>query len=409
MPFLCMNLLLFVLFLGAFPESFEHAISARCTARARVFAKPAADAVVIGIVEPGNAFPIYDVLRHQPCPGGYFLQIAPEHYVCSSFFIPWSGFPVRRSLVLKNPFEDTTWRWRKTTRETQVFTMSGRTARPTLRLPENSLFLLRRSWLRADDGRWMLITGLGWAVPGADLEPALISRFRGRELLSDNDLLWALVAGRTRIPVQENTKVQVLPDRTWVRLQRTPVLADAPIPDCFPLEDGGCIDAKFVHAIAVAPTPKEITGDERWIEVNIANQTLTAYQGHRPVYFTLVSTGRRGTDTVPGNYCIHYKRAWQDINKKEGKNYIYYYESIPYIQFYRGVFAFHPSVWHDAYGSPHSRGCIEMSLADAAFLYFWTLPQVPDGYLAIAPTNGRSCTRVRIVDTYRRPWVFSSP
>lgn len=400
--------LFFLVFLGSFPDSFEHALSARCTARARVFARPVPDAAVVGIVEAGHDFPIYAELPDSPCPGGHFLQIEKDHFACSANFRPWAGFPVRRSLVPEEPFQDSTWRWRKTTRETDVFTISGGGVRKLLRIPENSLLLSRRSWMRGEDGRWMLVTGLGWAVFASDLEPAIVSRFRGRRLSGDADGLWALAAGRRRIPVR-GAPVAYVQDRTWVRLARNPLPASAPVPECYPLETGGCIDAKFLYAVGVSEPPSEITEDGRWIEVNIAQQTLTAYEGRRPVYFTVVSTGRRGAETVPGTYEIHYKRSWQDIDKKSGKNYIYYYESIPYVQFYRGVFAFHPSPWHDAYGSPHSQGCVELSLADAAFLYFWTKPFVPAGYLALASTRQRPGTLVRIVDAPRRPMAFSAP
>jgi hypothetical protein len=38
--------------------------------------------------------------------------------------------------------------------------------------------------------------------------------------------------------------------------------------------------------------PDVAKGSQRWIDVSIANQTLTAYEGTKPIYATLVSTGR---------------------------------------------------------------------------------------------------------------------
>ncbi len=403
MPFLFLLLLI----PGAFPDSFEHALSARCVNRARVFGEPSPSAAVVGIVEAGHDFPIHAVLPEKRCAGGYFLQIAADHFVCSSHFRPWAGFPVRRPLVQPDPFAGEIWRWRRTKQETDAFSVADGGFQRLFRLPENSLLLFRRNGIRAPDGRWMMLTGQGWAIAAGDLERAVVSRFHGRRLAGREDYRWALAAGDKRIPVRGG-EVAWVPDRTWVRLAAVSLAPGDPLPACFPLADGGCIDARYLYAVSVAPPPPGTSENEKWIEVNIAAQTLTAYEGARPVYFTVVSTGRRGTETVPGDYNIHYKRSWQNIEKKKGNKYIYYYESIPYVQFYRGVFAFHPSPWHDAYGSVHSRGCVELSLADAAFLYFWTDPVVEPGYLALAATARRLGTRVRIVDNVRRPRAFAS-
>src|SRR5262249_54265419 len=40
--------------------------------------------------------------------------------------------------------------------------------------------------------------------------------------------------------------------------------------------------------------PSFATGTRKWIDVSIRHQTLVAYLGVRPVYVTLVSTGRAG-------------------------------------------------------------------------------------------------------------------
>jgi hypothetical protein len=245
----------------------------------------------------------------------------------------------RRPLVSPDPFADASGGWRSTRGNTGLH-FSGRDLRPAVRCRENSLCFCAARGSGADVRGWMLVTGLGWAVAGSDLEPAIVSRFRGRVLSGESDFLWALAAGSLRIPVRGGIS-KTVPDRTWVHLKRTPLPPDAQIPNCFPLEDGGCIDEKFLHAIAVAQLAK-IAGEERWIEVNIADQTLTAYEGRRPVYFTMVSTGRRGADTIRGNNCIQLQAAWQDIDKKECEKLYLLLRINSICSFYRGVFAFHP-------------------------------------------------------------------
>jgi hypothetical protein len=60
--------------------------------------------------------------------------------------------------------------------------------------------------------------------------------------------------------------------------------------------------------------PSFVTGDRKWIDVSIDDQTLVAYEGRRPVFATLVSTGAGGlgdpattTATVRGTFMIYQK------------------------------------------------------------------------------------------------------
>ena len=84
---------------GPFPGSFETALSAHAAERARVFPRPDLETPVIGVVEAGNGFPIHEILRDRPCPGGVFLRIATAHWVCSAHFRPSARFPVRGPVV----------------------------------------------------------------------------------------------------------------------------------------------------------------------------------------------------------------------------------------------------------------------------------------------------------------------
>ena len=42
----------------------------------------------------------------------------------------------------------------------------------------------------------------------------------------------------------------------------------------------------------------------RWIDVDVSNQTATAYEGNTPVYTAAVTTGRPGNETPLGTYYI---------------------------------------------------------------------------------------------------------
>jgi lipoprotein-anchoring transpeptidase ErfK/SrfK len=122
------------------------------------------------------------------------------------------------------------------------------------------------------------------------------------------------------------------------------------------------------------------------LDVSIAKQTMVAYLGMQPVYATLVSTGKDGAgdpltthSTVQGQFLIHTKHVTDEMKSDEPGD-TYHHREVPYVQFFKDGFAFHAAYWHDAFGTPKSHGCINLSPADARWLFDFTLPRVPEGW-----------------------------
>ncbi|MEJ7730949.1 MAG: L,D-transpeptidase [Polyangiaceae bacterium] len=122
---------------------------------------------------------------------------------------------------------------------------------------------------------------------------------------------------------------------------------------------------------------------KKWIDISIKRQTLIAYEGTRPVYATLVSTGLAGMgdpettpSTIRGTFMIHAKHvsATMDGELAEGD---FDLRDVPFIQYFTGNYALHGAYWHDEFGKARSHGCINLAPADAAWLFEWTDPVVP--------------------------------
>ena len=62
--------------------------------------------------------------------------------------------------------------------------------------------------------------------------------------------------------------------------------------------------------------PEGLSSGERWLDIDISEQVLVAYEGERPVFATLVSTGRarRGSETPLGSHRIWVKLAFSDMS-----------------------------------------------------------------------------------------------
>ena len=52
---------------------------------------------------------------------------------------------------------------------------------------------------------------------------------------------------------------------------------------------------------------KPASADEKWIEVNVTTQEVTAWEGNVPVMHFVVSTGMPWTPTIPGKFNIYWK------------------------------------------------------------------------------------------------------
>ena len=132
-----------------------------------------------------------------------------------------------------------------------------------------------------------------------------------------------------------------------------------------------------------------------WIDVSILKQSLVAYEGTKPVYVTLVSTGIDGIgdpekthSTIQGQFLTHTKHVTITMSGDEVGD-EFDLRDVPYVQYFEGGYALHAAYWHDSFGQPRSHGCINLSPLDARWLFDWTDPQVPAGWHgALSLNNG---------------------
>jgi lipoprotein-anchoring transpeptidase ErfK/SrfK len=104
----------------------------------------------------------------------------------------------------------------------------------------------------------------------------------------------------------------------------------------------------------------------RWIDVNLSEQRVYAYEGDVVVNSFVVSTGVAQTPTVTGEYKIYVKVRMQDMSGPG-----YYLRDVPWVMFFYDEYGFHGTYWHNNFGTPMSRGCVNLTIDDAAWLYNW--------------------------------------
>ncbi len=133
--------------------------------------------------------------------------------------------------------------------------------------------------------------------------------------------------------------------------------------------------------------PKWGKNGEKWMDVNLTKQTVVLYEGTKPVYATLISSGEAGledpkhtTATKRGIFRIHTKHVTATMSSAEiGEE--FELRDVPYVQYFdKEGYALHGAYWHDRFGTPKSHGCINLTPEDARRIFHWTTPQVPIGW-----------------------------
>lgn len=113
----------------------------------------------------------------------------------------------------------------------------------------------------------------------------------------------------------------------------------------------------------------DVAVGERWIRVDLGNQQVIAYEGIEPVRAFVVSTGLPSYPTVTGEFRIRMKVSEQTMSG-DG----YYLPGVKWVQYFYEDYGFHGTYWHEDFGVPKSHGCVNMTNADAKWLFDWAGP-----------------------------------
>ena len=126
------------------------------------------------------------------------------------------------------------------------------------------------------------------------------------------------------------------------------------------------------HQLALKDFP---TFTEKWIDVDLSEQRVVAYEGMRPVESFVISSGRNGTPTVTGVFRIWAKVPAQRMTGGSRAAGDYYdLPGVPWVQYFYQDYSFHGTYWHNSFGRPMSHGCINMRSPEARWLYEWASP-----------------------------------
>ena len=185
---------------------------------------------------------------------------------------------------------------------------------------------------------------------------------------------------------------------------------------CTPTNLSGEIDSSNLYAffegirtnipeIALAQDTFSVLGathEERWVEVDLSEQKLRAWEGNSLYLETPVSTGLPWWPTPTGEFRIWIKLRATKMEGGTGK-YYYYLPNVPYVMYFENEntpgwrgFGLHGTYWHNDFGTPRSHGCVNLPTDVAKELYYWVDPTLSEGKSTIRASENNQGTKVVI-------------
>jgi hypothetical protein len=363
----------------------------------RLFVEPNRNSAPRGVTSSGVSLPFFGVKRGPGCSGRWWL-VAPLAWTCSDDAVLSRDPPrVPASALASDPALLTYYFTKGDGAGAYVSLESAVEGAPDRDL-EGGWGVLIVDEHDAGGTRWGR-TSHGMWIAMSDLIAARAATFHG-EALTDGRLDFAWIVA-DRALVWPSPVAKGKPSGSRERFRRVDVLERSGA--MIRIGDGAWVLAADLAQPSIAAPPEELARPRaRWIDVELATETLVAYEGPTPLYATLVSTGRgpagSGSETPTGVHRIWVKIAASDMSNNDRGDLEAHYslEDVPYVQFFNGSVALHGTYWHGDFGHIRSHGCVNLSIPDAKWLFDFTLPRLPAGWAATYPTPLDDATVVRV-------------
>jgi len=134
------------------------------------------------------------------------------------------------------------------------------------------------------------------------------------------------------------------------------------------------VERRYIRQVRINTTPPEGVGSDRWIDVNLYDQTLAVYEDRQLVFATMVASGGEPFFTRPGVFQIFEKDKTDTMSGsfEADRSDYYYLEDVPWTMYFDGARALHGAYWRAWFGYEGTHGCVNLSIGDSAWLFNWS-------------------------------------
>jgi hypothetical protein len=389
-----------------------------------VLERPAANANRIGYLHAGDRVSrAAEPYSREDCADGWF-PVRPAGFVCATGSATTDlRHPTLAAMAIQPLLDQPLpYTYARTITETALYERDGaheNTVREIGKLKRRAGMAVVGSWTAAVLGnapeRLALLTN-GKFVKAADLEAATASDFHGVELGEKQTLPLAFVVkhGVRDFKLDGEDAEQGRDLDVHAHLDLTGKFRTAHGEKFWALSNGRWVRHKDVTTVLARNVfPDFAVEGQKWLDVSVVMGTLVAYEGKRPFLATLVSVGRDAQpaatidvaagDVPPpaaafglGTFEVRAKHITLVGADPFALRESYQLYDVPWVfELSSGRLAY-GAYWHDRFGVEHGSGGIELSPADAARLFQWLTPSVPDGWHGVSTLHGEAKTLVVI-------------
>ncbi|MGC4190348.1 MAG: L,D-transpeptidase family protein [Thermomicrobiales bacterium] len=253
-------------------------------------------------------------------------------------------------------------------------------------IPDSAEFIAAGS---SDDG-WVpgYVDGYsGWVAAEFLKEPASLPTLD----VKDWDLaVWQGAAlGETNLRAQPTTTAKTMKDLAygdpvtvvdWVKGEEVYEGADV----WAKTKEGSYVYARNIGRSApvqATPLPADAPTEGKWIDVNLTQQLMVAYEGRTPVRVCMTTTGMPGWETPTGWFAINNRVANETMGSGSiGAENFFELKNVLFTQYFTDVgHAIHFAWWRtkETIGRPGSHGCLNLLLDDSQFFWDWATYGTP--------------------------------
>jgi hypothetical protein len=350
--------------------------------RVRIWRKPGRGS--LGEVYRRTYLPFVKKIRAttRTCPSGRWYLVGPRRYLCADYASPSHQFPhgVTRPVLRKGKLIPIPVYFARRDGVPVYKSREDAAAGRLDRVVERGFAFAVRYVTRIGKKRYVK-TRAAEFVPRKEMYRHRPSDFAGKQLDGRPERPLACVVARKGAVVYRTAgrrRVDRLKRLTWVS-----IWANKKVRRRRYLQIGKnrWIRARAVRRIHFSKPPRYVKKPhEVWIEVLTRHQTLVVYKGKKPVFATLVATGKYSDPTPHGLFRVWIKIAVEAMNNRPGAADQYKVEAVPWILYFHKGYAIHGAYWHNGFGRRRSHGCVNLSPRDARVVFGLAQPPLPPGW-----------------------------
>ena len=219
-------------------------------------------------------------------------------------------------------------------------------------------------------GIYYLLQSGGW-IPGKGARVGEISGFQGLQFSQTprNSFGWAF----EQLPVMSAPGYNTAPTGEQIypfQVVQIFDTQDAGGTDWHMIGPDQWLEARKVAQVVINTTAPDGVTTGRWIDVNLAEQSLAVYDNSQLVYATVIASGLEPFWTRPGTFQIFKKLETETMRNNDPSDF-YYLDNVPWTMYFDGARALHGAYWRTRFGYPQSHGCVNLSVGDAHWLFNW--------------------------------------